>query len=241
MSLGLRVLPFCANATDTLCMTEPWQPRDNGFVWFLNFVLAFVFPIIPWELFFFIPWLLVYLTNRVTKDKMVKNGTMSHLVFGITLFAGVYGGLAHSAGFIQALGSLAGAEGICVVHPPPNSLGAVGPPFKLYYGFKQHPWCTLLALHVISVSLIGWYFLFLLNKDRKANKGSGLRFWQTPDASAAMLHFRTGIWLLVGGLSQAAPYFATFGTGYFGQLLVSESRQIIACCSRVSPSRPPKL
>ena len=101
--------------------------------------------------------------------------------------------------------------------------------------------CTLLALHVISVSFIGWYFLFLLNKDRKANKGSGLRFWQTPDASAAMLHFRTGIWLLVGGLSQAAPYFATFGTGYFGQLLVSESRQIIACCSRVSPSRPPKL
>jgi len=220
-SLGLRVLPFCVNSTDVYCMTEPWEPRDNGFVWFLNFVLAFVFPIIPWELFFFVPWLLAFLANRALKDPSVKKGTMGHLVLGLSLFAGVYGGLAHPLGLIQAFSSLAGFEGICVVHPPPTAIGAVGPPFKLYYGFKQHAWCTLLAFHVISVSVVGWYFLYLLNKDRKANKGSGLRFWQTPNASASMLHYRTGMFMLIGGLSQAAPYFGEFGTGYFSSQLVS--------------------
>ena len=30
-----------------------------------------------------------------------------------------------------------------------------------------------------------------------------------------------GIWLLVGGLSQAAPYFGEFGTGYFSTQLMS--------------------
>ena len=52
--LGPRAIPWCSNVTTTYCMTEPWQySRDghegNGFVWFLNFILAFVFPLIPWE------------------------------------------------------------------------------------------------------------------------------------------------------------------------------------------------
>ena len=87
----------------------------------------------------------------------------------------------HPAGFLQATHSLAGFEqGICVVFPPPPVLGVAGTPFKLYYGFEHHPWCSALALHFISMSFVGWYFLHLLKLDGRENKGSGLRFWQTP-------------------------------------------------------------
>ena len=59
-SLEIRVIPFCNDTSVppivSGCMTEPWQPRGNTFIWFLNFVLAFVFPVIPWELFFFLPF-----------------------------------------------------------------------------------------------------------------------------------------------------------------------------------------
>lgn len=225
MSLALRVLPFCANSTDVLCMTEPWEPRDNGFIWFLNFILAFVFPIIPWEIFFFIPWGLMYLADRTLKDPKVEKGTIAHLILFINLFAGIYGGGAHPAGLIQAFASLGGAEGICVVHPPPNALGALGPPFKLYYGFKQDSWCTLLALHVVFMCLVGWYFIFIIVKDRKAAKAAGkkglLKSLMAPSPAPSTFYGRAALFMFVGGCSQAAPYVGTFGSGYFGSLMGS--------------------
>lgn len=131
-------------------------------------------------------------------------------VFFISAFAGVYGGMVHPAGFLQATHSLAGFEqGICVVFPPPPVLGVAGTPFKLYYGFEHHPWCSALALHFIFMSFVGWYFLHLLKLDGRENKGSGLRFWQTPRASARMLHWRAGLVLLVGGLGHVGPYLSS--------------------------------
>lgn len=220
MSLAVRVLPFCANSTDTNCMTEPWAPRDNGFVWFLNFVLAFVFPIIPWEIFFFLPWVLLCLAKRAVSNPSGKLfGKLSHVILVVNLYFGVYGGIAHPAGLIQAFSTLGGGEGICVVHPPPNADGAVGPPFKLYYGFKQHPWCTWLALHVILVSLAGWYFLFLICKDRKAAKKNGYKILLS-DPPISTFYARCAVGFSCVGFGQLTPYIGAL-SGTPGSLLVS--------------------
>lgn len=223
------MVQFCPDGDDGVingpCMTEPWWPRRNGFIWFLNFILAFVFPIIPWELFFFLPATFYILANRAQKNPEVAKGRMTHLILGISLFLGVYAGGAHPLGLIQAFQSLAGADGICVVHPPPTAIGAVGPPFKLYYGFGPHAWCSLLAIHVIAMCLCGWFFIYLLIKDRKAAKAEGrkglLKSFMPTSGDVRTLYFRCGLAFLVGGLSQAAPYFAEFGTGYFSSQLAS--------------------
>lgn len=222
-SLAIRVLPFCANSTDPgPCMTEPWEPRDNGFVWFLNFVLAFVFPIIPWEIFFFLPWGLYFLATRAVKSPSGKLfGKLSHVILVVNLYFGVYGGVAHPLGLIQAFITLGGGEGICVVHPPPGENGAVGPPFKLYYGFKQHPWCTWLALHVILVSLTGWYFLYIIYfKDRKIAKAAGNKIL-LPDPPISTFYARCAIGFFGVGFGQATPYFGAFADGWAGSQLVS--------------------
>jgi hypothetical protein len=121
---------------------------------------------------------------------------------------------------------LAGGDGICVVHPPPGPIGAIGPPFKLYYGFKKDGWCYLLALHAISVSVVGWYFLYIVVKERSAYLASGKKPWfkvivfienWTPD----VLYGRCTLWFFVGGISQAAPYVGVYGKNYFGDVLVS--------------------
>jgi len=219
-SLAIRVLPFCQNDTMTGCMTEPWEARDNGFVWFLNFVLSFVFPIIPWELFFFLPWALLCLAKRAVSNPSGKLfGKLSHVILLVNLYFGVYGGLAHPLGLIQAFITLGGGEGICVVHPPPNADGAVGPPFKLYYGFKKHPWCTWLALHVILVSLVGWYFLFLIAKDRKDAKSHGYKLLLT-DPPLSTFYFRCGLGFTGVGFGQLTPYLGAL-SDTSGSLLVS--------------------
>ena len=201
--------PFCVNETSTLCITEPWQPRENGFIWFLNFILAFVFPIIPWEIFFFIPPAILLLSMRALKTD-VPYGKINHLILFVTLFCAVYAGGAHPAGLIQAFSSLAGFDGICVVHPPPTATGAIGPPFKLYYGFGPAAWCSGLGLHVIFMCLIGWYFIFLLIKDRKKAKAAGNKIL-LPDPPVNELYLRSGLFFGIGGFSQALPYFFTFG------------------------------
>jgi len=180
----------------------------NGFVCFLNSVLAFVFPIIPWEIFFFLPWLWAALAERAVRDSTVTKGTLSHLILLISLFAGVYGGLAHPLGLIQAFASLGGDEGICVVHPPP--MKAV--PVKLYYGHKQEAWCYLLAIHVIIVSIVGWIFLYLLIRvDRKLASG---KIPLQPSPTAGVLYGRCALWFGATGLSQAAPYWGVDSSKY---------------------------
>ena len=230
-SVAPRAIQWCSNTTETLCMTEPWTtPKDgyggNGFVWFLNFILAFVFPLIPWDVFFFIPWVIAWAANRHIKDPSVTKGKISHLIIFVNFYGGVYGGLAHPLGLIQAFASLAGGDGICVVHPPPGPIGAIGPPFKLYYGFKKYGWCYLLALHVISVSMVGWVFLYIIIKERAAVIAAGKKPWFKiiafiDDWTPNVLYGRCALWFFVGGISQAAPYFAVYGKSYFGDILVS--------------------
>lgn len=182
--------------------------EDRGFLWFLNLVLSFVFPIIPWELFFLLTWVFAGLAHRAVKNPSVKLGTVSHLILLLSLFAAVYGGLAHPLGLIQAFDSLGGGEGICVVHPPP--MGA--DPFQLYYGYGGAAWCYLLALHVIFVSLVGWVFLYLLIfVDRKKAVGK-IPLLPSPDNS--ILYGRCALWFFVTGLSQAAPYFGVNPSEY---------------------------
>ena len=229
--LGPRAVPWC-NATFTHhCMTEPWQySRDgnegNSFIWFLNFILAFVFPIIPWEIFFFIPWTIVWAAGRHIRDSTITRGKICHLIVFVNFYAGVYGGLAHPLGLIQAFQTLVGDEGICVVHPPPGRIGAIGPPFKLYYGYEDDSWCTLLALHVIFMCIVGWYFLYIIILDLRAVIAAGKRPWFRvigfrEDAPPSVLYGRAALFFFVGGMSQAAPYFGEYGTGYFGDILTS--------------------
>ena len=213
-------------------MTEPWEVRGNGFVWFLNFLLAFVFPVIPWEVFWFLPWIVAYLGNRAIKNPGVQKGKISHLILGVSLFCGIYAGLAHPLGLIQAWQSIFGYDGICVVHPPPNATGSVGPPFKLYYGWNkatidtaQYSWCVLLGLHVIFMCFAGWYSLWLLchhDKPRGRSccclKNLTLMLNNPP---VRTLYVRCVILFLVGGWSQAAPYVGLWGSSYFDTILVS--------------------
>ena len=84
--------------------------------------------------------MIAWAADRHIKDPSVTKGKISHLIIFVNFYAGVYGGLAHPLGLIQAIQSLVGDEGICVVHPPPSNIGAIGPPFKLYYGFKDDSW-----------------------------------------------------------------------------------------------------
>ena len=108
------------NITTQYYSLKPWEPHHNGFIWFLNFILAFVFPVIPWEIFFVMPWLMEYLAQRAIKTPDVAKGKMAHLILFISGFAGFYGGIAHPLGLIQAFESLGGGDGICIVHPPPD-------------------------------------------------------------------------------------------------------------------------
>ena len=61
-------------------MAEPWAARDEGFSGFLDVALAFIYPVIPWELFCALPWVLAYLASRALRDPTVKYATMSQLV-----------------------------------------------------------------------------------------------------------------------------------------------------------------
>jgi len=143
------------------------------------------------------------------------------LILGNNLFAGIYAGGAHPLGLIQALASLGGYDGICIVHPPPNARGSIGPPFKLYYGYGGHAWCVLLALHVVFMCLVGWYFLFITFKDRQVAKQAGRKWWLLDDPPVSILYGRLGLFLTVGGLSQAAPYFGVLGESWTGDMLLS--------------------
>lgn len=175
---------------------------ETGYIKGLNVLLSGIFPLIPWELFFFLPWSLVYLAKRATREPVPEKGTIPQLILFITIFAAVYGGLAHPLGLVQAFDTLAGGEGICVVHPPP--MGA--DPFQLYYGYSGHPWCYFLAIHVISVCFVGWYFLYtLIFVDRKKAAERGNK-WELVNPPESLFHFRCALWFFVVGWSQALPY-----------------------------------
>ena len=87
-----------------------------------------------------------------------------------------------------------------MVHPPPTATGAIGPPFKLYYGFGPAAWCSGLGLHVIFMCLIGWYFIFLLIKDRKKAKAAGNKIL-LPDPPVNELYLRSGLFFGIGGFA----------------------------------------
>lgn len=193
----------------------------SGFIWGLNALLSGIFPLIPWEIFFFIPFALEFQVHAVLKKPNVSVGGFNHLVLGVTVFAAVYGGLAHPLGILQAFDTFAGGEGICVVHPPPVTF--IPHPFDLYYGYEKHAWCYALAFHVVSVSVCGWYFLYLLIfVDRPSAKAAG-RIIILPQghqlATAKEFYRRAAIWFFVTGLSQALPYFALFGEKDLGKIL----------------------
>ena len=63
---------------------------------------------------------------------------------------------------------------------------------------------------VIFMCLIGWYFIFLLIKDRK-KLAAGNKIL-LPDPPVNELYLTLGLFFGIGGFSQALPYFFTFDT-----------------------------
>ena len=94
-----------------------WECCSSGFVGFLNWLLPYVFLILPWELFLVLPWILAWLAERALQGKGPLE--MTHLVLFITIFSAGYGAGGHGLGLIQAIDTYLGGEGICVAMPPP--------------------------------------------------------------------------------------------------------------------------
>ena len=81
----------------------------TGPLTFLNWVFAFAFPLLPYELFTFMPWAMLYLKNS-------KKVTVNALVGFITLFPAAFFGCVHALGSIQFITVWFGQPGICGAH-----------------------------------------------------------------------------------------------------------------------------
>ena len=60
--------------------------------------------------------MIAWAAQRHIQNPSITKGKISHLIIFVNFYAGVYGGLAHPLGLIQAIQTFAGDEGICVVH-----------------------------------------------------------------------------------------------------------------------------
>jgi len=167
----------------------PAPPEPPLIIWFLNQVLRIVFPLVPWELFLIMPIVLAYLMNRALKDPTVTRGTVSHLLTFVTYFSALWGGAAHSGGLYQAVDTMLGGVGICAALPPRT----------LKDGTPADHWCFWMAVHILAVCPVGYFFIYLAINDRSS-----------PTSSARAFYWRMTLMLPVFGFGQLAPYLFQF-------------------------------
>ena len=76
------------------------------------------------------------------------------------------------------------------------------------------------------MSVVGWFFLHIIIQERKAVIAAGKKPWLKVVAfmdewTPNVLYGRAALFFFVGGLSQAAPYFGEYASGYLGDVLTS--------------------
>ena len=224
---------------------------SSGVVGFLNWLLPYVFLILPWELFIVLPWVLAVLAERALQGKGPFE--MSHLVLFITLFSAVYGAGGHALGLIQAVDTYLGGEGICVAMPPPvhPCTGLLCTP---YTGGPQHHiapapvshhtctvarttrlahgarylalagWCFWMATHILLAVATGLLFVGLFAIDYQLGQRMRCMCLSLPSTDSEVVFYaRCALWFLLIGATQATPYLAQ-AIRYptdFGSMLIS--------------------
>lgn len=152
----------------------------TGPITLLNWVFAFAFPLLPYELFTFIPWVVVYLayTNKVS---------IGALTGFTTLFAAVFFGIVHAGGTIQFVQVAFGLPGICGALPPPTPGDTL--------------WCKTMAFHGLTTVPMGWYMLYLTYLEFKST--GSLLVWKKTEVD---LYFRSALVYIGWGIGLFAPY-----------------------------------
>jgi len=162
----------------------------TGLLTFLNWVFAFAFPLLPYELFTVLPWVTVYLAYR-------QPAYVGALTGFTTLFPAVFFGIVHALGTVQFIQVWFGLPGICGALPPPT------PGDKL--------WCYTMSIHGFLTVPVGWYMLYLAVLDYKST--GSLLVWNKTEAD---LYFRCAVLYIFWGISLFVPYIGELsvsGTG----------------------------
>jgi hypothetical protein len=152
----------------------------TGPLTFLNWVFAFAFPLLPYELFTFMPWVIAY---------MAKKGTFSigTLTGFTTLFPAVFFGIVHALGTVQFIQVWFGLPGICGALPPPTPGDTL--------------WCKTMSIHGALTVPVGWYMLYLTILEFKST--GSLLVWKKTELD---LYFRSAILYIFWGTSLWVPY-----------------------------------
>lgn len=158
-----------------------------GLVGLLNLLLALLFPLWPWEIFIIQPFVMLYLFDKAKADSSAKP-SVKHMTMFVTGFTGVFCGLGHSAGLIQAIDTVLGGPGICVSALP-------GAPPDIDTGLM----CQMMAVHIFMMVIMGFYFLYLTFIWYKGSPPKNLE---------SAFYSRGAALFIIGGISQDIPYWA---------------------------------
>jgi len=180
------MLAFFLRAATVLALATPAvalfgvEVEVTGPLSLLNWVFAFAFPLLPYELFTFLPWVVAYLAYT-------KKVTINALTGFTTLFPAVFFGIVHAGGTIQFIQVWFGLPGICGALPPPTPGDTL--------------WCKTMSIHGFLTVPVGWYMLYLSYLEFKAT-GSFL-VWEKRESD---LYFRSAVLYIFWGISLFVPY-----------------------------------
>mmetsp|Transcript_79300 Transcript_79300/g.175959 ORF Transcript_79300/g.175959 Transcript_79300/m.175959 type:complete len:262 (-) Transcript_79300:93-878(-) len=175
--------------------TDPGWPgvQSNPLTIFNN--LAYIaFPILPYEIFIFLPIIWAYFV-----EKPHPKITVPRLIVAITYFGAIYGGGVHTVAALAVLSGMpdiGAGHGLCRALPPVSA----------------SPWCALLTWHVILAVPMGYTFIYLVYRDYKMSgyKGlAGLLYWNGDNEKFTMF-WRAGFFFATLGFSGDLPYFGEF-------------------------------
>jgi len=151
------------------------------------------FPILPYELFFFLPIVFAYYVEKPT----VKI-TMPRLIVTITYVGGIYGGLVHYIALLSVL------SGILTANPGINQERGICTALPSPVGTNQ--WCILLSFHVFFAVPMGTWFLWRMRQDKNEH-GAWLTWNGNTEDEKPTAYFRSGFFFTVLGFSGLLPYF----------------------------------
>ena len=114
----------------------PGVNADNGYVLGIFPNLAYMaFPILPYELFTFLPPIYLYFLLKPTAKV-----TIPRIIVAVTYFGGIFGGAVHTVAFLSVL------SGILNAHPGVNKDNGMCTALPQ---ITDNRWCVLLTLHVL--------------------------------------------------------------------------------------------
>lgn len=158
----------------------------------LNWVFAFAFPLLPYELFTFMPWAIAFLASS-------KKVSVHALTGFITLFPAVFFGVVHALGTVQFLQGAIGMEGICGALPPPTPGDTL--------------WCKTMTVHGFLTVPVGWYMLYLAVLEYKST--GSIKVWKKSEAD---LYYRGAVVFIFWGISLFVPYIGEISISGFSDV-----------------------